>query len=172
MEPCQAQASLGIPKLERAMDDERYDAVLGVKETLRQFRQFVGECGEKTADNLLSGRIPVDQSQVGTGSGEESLAGPVRQTPGRSVSVALNAEHEALAEGQALMVQFLATNAQTRADAGLSKEQWIAEVLSGHADDDDAQIGCLLRIAELWKSGPWPWPRSVTWEEQAANERV
>jgi hypothetical protein len=154
------------------MNDEQYEAVLGVKETLRQFRQFVGECGEKTADDLLSGRVSLDPSQVSAkGAGETVVVG-VRQMPGISFSTSLEADRESYIEDQGSTIELLASNAQARADAGLSKEQWISEVLNGHTDDDEAQIGCLLRIAELWKNGPWPWPRSATWEEQTARDKV
>jgi hypothetical protein len=59
-----------------------------------------------------------------------------------------------------LTSQYLISDAVRSAAKGISKEQWIAEVLSGHKGGDAAQLACQRQIVTLWSDGPWAWPRT------------
>ena len=71
----------------------------------------------------------------------------------------LNAEKDAVAKNLGPAAELLASDAARRAGDGLSKEEWISEVLMGHSADDEAQLCCLRLILALWSGGPWPWQR-------------
>lgn len=71
----------------------------------------------------------------------------------------LHAEKDAPAKNLGPVAELLASDAAGRAGDGISKEEWISEVLTGHSADDEAQLGCLKVILALWSDGFWPWPR-------------
>lgn len=81
------------------------------------------------------------------------------ETEGLATVMGLDAENEVAARNFGPTAELLSSDPHHAARQGMSKESWIAEVIAGHAGDDAAQIGCLLRIIELSRNGSWPWLR-------------
>lgn len=84
---------------------------------------------------------------------------------------AIDAESEADAKNLPPGANFLAIEATRYASEGLTKEEWICDVLKGHVEDapgltgDEAQLQALRLIVTLWSDGPWPWPRDLAPKE-------
>lgn len=69
--------------------------------------------------------------------------------------------YEATAKGLSPLAGLLVMDGVLAAARGELKEEWIAQVLRGHAGDEDAQKICLGEILTLWNDGPWPWPKGT-----------
>lgn len=145
---------------------------LAMKELLRQFRQMQamlpeGDLGDYSTHELfqnmrelLKGKLDLEQFEAETDRLGEEIAAAAREEGDPVQLTIIDSDNEAEAKQLPLAARLLARNATRRAAVGLSKEQWIAEVLSGHSSDEDAQLACLSLIVGLWADGPWPWPRT------------
>jgi hypothetical protein len=69
------------------------------------------------------------------------------------------ATKEAENTGLPRIARFLIADANQWAAWGMSQYGWIAQVLKGHAGDEQAQAAVLAHIIKLWSEGPWPWLR-------------
>jgi hypothetical protein len=65
--------------------------------------------------------------------------------------------YDATARGLSRLAGLLVLDAVIAAARGELKEQWILEVLSGHAGDEHLQLECLREIVALWTEGILPW---------------
>lgn len=159
-----------------AKEPSREEVVLAMKEQMRQVQHMIASIGSEAVDEhlqsqesqevfakateLLAGKITVEEFEAATQHVFEELAAIVRKTDDPVGVTTLDVENEAAAKNLAPAAQLLAVDATRRAGDGISKEDWILEVLKGHAADEDAQLGCMRLIVTLWSEGPWPWPRS------------
>jgi len=144
------------------------ELILAAKELMRQFYRMV-ESGRLDSESRQAREILglMVKSREGAITGEEfnaaidriseDIAAMALKGDDPIAVTKLNSENEAAAKKLPRAGQFLAIDAAGRARAGLSKEEWISEVLKGHAADDEAQLGCLSVIVKLWRDGPWPW---------------
>ena len=153
--------------------EEKEETVLALKEVNRQFEKMRRMYGDEVMGDalstqgftecfadLLAGRITAtEDAQQRLDSFEEVLAQEMRATNDPMMVTGLDAENEAKAKQLPVAARMLIWDAVRSAAGGVTKEQWIAEVLSGHASDETAQLGCLRHIVTLWSDGPWAWPR-------------
>jgi len=151
------------------------EVALAIKEQMRQFDRMrdrlpggvtnphfesseVQEVFQKISQ-LLKGEIRQEEfeSVIGRLRAEEAAIASKLDDPTRLPM--LHAEKDAAAKNLSPVAKLLASGAARRAGDGLSKEEWISEVLTGHSADDEAQLGRLRFILALWSDGPWPWRR-------------
>ncbi len=127
---------------------ERDDAVLGLKEVKRQYEKMRRTFGpeaiddaftsasaqdfEKVIAGLSAGRITADDAEAELERATELFAQTVRATDDPMMVTALDADNEAKAKQLPQIAQLLIFDAVRSAAEGATKEQWIAEVLSGH----------------------------------------
>jgi hypothetical protein len=159
-------------------DAERDDALLALKEAMRQHNRSIEKYGEENFEatlNTSEGRKLFDLIQA-LRRGDISLADFEEQNSGirelieeKAVDLddvetimSLRAEHEAKTKGLSEAALTLLAGSNRAASEGLSKEEWIIEVLRGHQSDEWAQLGCLRHIVTLWADGPWSWPRDLS----------
>ncbi len=151
---------------------EKEETVLALKEVKRQFEKMRRIYGAEVMGDslpaqgltewpadLIAGRITAEDAEQRLDSFGEVLAQEMRATNDPMMVTGLDAENEAKAKHLRQAAQMLIWDAVRSAAAGATKEQWIAEVLSGHEGDEAAQLGCLRHIVTLWREGPWAWPR-------------
>jgi hypothetical protein len=151
------------------------EIALSMKEMLRQLQTLRENYGDQALNRFFSSDLAqeisstvmeVTAGNVSPTETETKLENLERQIEERFVEgsddpatvVSHRAEKEAGLRGFTSTAQLLVRNANRRAAAGLSKQEWMAEVLAGHADDDAAQRGCLAYVLELWNEGLLPWP--------------
>jgi hypothetical protein len=145
------------------------DVLLAMKELMRQTKKLSREFGDEAFDSSLgdgiedlkAGGPPKTLEEIERY--EEILAKEIRASDDPGMVTALDAENEVRTKSQnsCETAQLLARDAARDASLGITKEDWILEVLRGHGDDQEAQLGCLKHIAALWQDGPWPWPRTL-----------
>jgi hypothetical protein len=155
--------------------DEREEIALSMKEMLRQSQALRETWGDDALDQSLQSDLgqqisatlmEVMEGHVTPAEAQTRLEESERQIEERFVEgsddpatvMSHRAEKEAELKGLPSTAQLLVCDANKQAAAGVSKEEWIAEVLQGHADDDAAQLGCLACIVRLWSEGLLPWP--------------
>ena len=149
--------------------------VLAIKEQLRQFdrirnrlprgvlnRRFEPTELHEVFEHIrkaLGGQISQEEFEfiIGRLSEQEAAIGP--KLDRLTESAMLSAKNTAREKNLGPAAPLLASDAFRRCGDGLSKEEWISEVLVGHSADDAAQLGCLTLILTLWLDGPWPWAR-------------
>lgn len=156
--------------------DERAEIILAMKELRRQFQIMRAVMGDEAVDSALSssdlsqrllaqieelreGRISPTGAEAEQRAIDEWIDQAVAASDDPALVMAHRSESEAGIKGLPQTAQLLASDAAKRAAAGLSREEWITEVLQGHKSDEAAQLGCLKYIVTLWSEGPWPWPR-------------
>lgn len=155
--------------------EDKNELILTMKELIRQWTKMRNLLGDAVLDeimagalfqdmersmaDLLAGRTTPEEAQRALDENEERIARFGRETGDPGIITSLDAENESKAKELPETAQLLAKDAANCAAAGQSKEQWISDVLSGHAGDDAAQLGCLKHIVRLWSDGPWPWPQ-------------
>jgi hypothetical protein len=69
--------------------------------------------------------------------------------------------YDARVRGHSHLAGLLVLDAVIAAARGISKEQWILHVLTGHAGNDDAELECLREIVALWTDGVMPWSKGT-----------
>ena len=151
--------------------DWEREVLIVAKELMRQTEVFKstygGEPWGKDSDavkgivNLMQG-IQVAHISTGDAAAEiqsidERLEADISATNDPVLGTLKRSEIEAEAKGLPHLARLLAWDASRAAAAGMSKEQWIVQVVMGHEGDDKAQIACLKYILVLWEQGPWPW---------------
>jgi len=158
-------------------DNSQDESVLALKELKRQSEKMRDTMGDEAMDralasssevqdleraieNLCNGRITVEQAQHELDHAEELIGQAAREADDPELVTSVEAQNEARARQLPLAAELLVSDAVRSAAQGISKEQWIAEVLRGHERDEAAQLGCLRHIVTLWNDGPWPWPRT------------
>lgn len=151
-------------------NEERNEAITALLELGRQTTELLERYGEfefpeetatlqKTITDLRDGKISVEEADAITEEFDEGLSRSTRNSGDPSPITALDAENEAKAKGLPLAAQLLARDAAMRCGEGLTKEQWIINILQGHAENEPAQLRCLKHIVAIWSDGPWPWPK-------------
>jgi hypothetical protein len=161
------------------MAENREDVLLAMKELKRQGEKLRRRLGDEFVtrfddspegrdiqrgiEDLLAGRVTVEDASAEIERRDEALAKEIRASDDPGMISALDAENEVRAKSQKTngAAELLAADAFRDASLGIAKEDWILEVLNGHGDDQEAQLGCLKLIAALWQDGPWPWPRTL-----------
>lgn len=159
------------------MSGDREEAVLALKELLRQWKRLCDTEGSDAVSRVTSspefqaqeilikrftaGEISTEEMEQEGARFDELFRQRARQRGDPATIMALDAEDEASASNLAPAAQLLLSDAIKSAGNGFSTEQWIADVLIGHAGDDSAQLGCLRHIVALWSGGGWPWPRDI-----------
>jgi len=147
------------------------EVLIVAKELMRQtevFRlRYGGEPWGEDSDavkgitNLMQG-IQVGHVTIGDAAAEiqsidERLEADISGTSDPGLATLKRSEIEAEAKGLPHLARLLAWDASRAAVAGITKEEWIMQVVTGHEGDDKAQIACLKYIVVLWEQGPWPW---------------
>lgn len=154
----------------------KQDLLLYSKELKRQFEnlrrlgidvdEVVEESPEAQAfisnmEDFNAGRITAEQAAANIKNITDLTDNKMRDTGDPGLITVLDAESEALQKFSEMSVAVpLVRDAVLNADRGVTKEDWILEVLTGHGEDEDAQL-CLKIIIALWERGPWPWPRNL-----------
>jgi hypothetical protein len=157
---------------------ERDYVLLGMKELKRQFQKLRFRFGDevfslqfgnspegqdilRVVEDLKAGRITAEDASAEIEQCEEIIAKDIRATDDPGMITTLDAENEVRAKSQKPWgaAELLVSDAVRDAALGITKEDWILDVLKGHGHDEEAQLGCLKIIIELWQKGPWPWPR-------------
>jgi hypothetical protein len=147
------------------------EVLIVAKELLRQTEVFSRRYGQeawgrdsdavKGIVNLMQG---IQEGHISTGDAaaeiqsiDERLEADISATNDPALAMLKRSEIEAEAKGLSHLARLLAWDASRAAAAGLTHEEWILQVLTGHACDEKAQITCLKYILVLWEQGPWPW---------------
>jgi hypothetical protein len=153
---------------------ERCGAILALKELSRQAKRLMQRSSEISLEEagmpelgdqlrgILNGEISPVEAEIQNERTEERIEQSAIDADSPEIILGLRAEKEAKTKGLSPAAQLLASDSNRAASDGLSKEQWISEVLNGHESDEWAQLGCLKQITALWTEGPWPWPRDLT----------
>jgi|SRR5580700_4257689 hypothetical protein len=150
------------------------EVILAIRELMRQWQRMSESVGTEPIEDylrssgarevfkriteLLKGEITIGEFEAATDHLHENTAAMARDVDDPAQVTMVDAENEAAAKNLAPAARLLAVDAARRAGDGTSKEDWILEVLKGHASDEDAQLRCLRLIVALWSEGPWPWP--------------
>ena len=147
------------------------EVLIVAKELMRQTevfrRRYGGEPWGKDSDavqgivNLMQGiqvgHITTADAAAEIQSIDERLEADISATNDPALATLKRSEIEAEAKGLSHLARLLAWDASRAAAAGMTKEEWIMQVVTGHEDDEKAQITCLKYILVLWEQGPWPW---------------
>lgn len=153
------------------MGEEREELILAFKEMRRQAKRLLDAEGidvkispeiqdtEKRLQRFRAGLITEEEVLTELDRLTEETRRLARQMGDPGTVMGLDAENEVAARGLGVTAELLSADSHQAAQQGIPKENWIADVIAGHAGDDTAQIHCLLHIIELWRNGPWPWPR-------------
>lgn len=153
------------------MGEEREELILAFKEIRRQAKRLLDAEGidvripseiqdmEKLLQRFRAGLITEEEVVTELDRVTEETHRLARQTGDPGTVMGLDAENEVAARGLGATAELLSADSHQAAQQGISKEKWIADVIAGHGGDDTAQISCLVLIIELWRNGPWPWPR-------------
>lgn len=153
---------------------ECHEAVLALKELGRQAKRLMEKYGDISLEEvgtgefgsqlrgILSGEISLSKAEIQNEGADKMIEQEAIEADAPEIIMGLRAEKEARTKGLTLAAQLLASDSNRAAADGLSKEEWINEVLNGHEGDEWAQLGCLKKIVTLWSNGPWPWPRDLT----------
>jgi hypothetical protein len=151
---------------------ERRELILEFRELRRQAKRCLDAEGsdakmpseiiqhiEKPMERFRAGLITEQELEREADQVTEEIRRLERQTGDPAMVMGLDAKNEVAARGLGATAELLSADSHQAAQQGISKEKWIADVIAGHAGDDTAQICCLVYIIELWRNGPWPWPR-------------
>lgn len=148
---------------------ERNKGELFAQELDRQWYALRVRVGTRACEESLSipfshfakGMQRLENGEIQEGLSEVVLARfEVEELAETDSAVALTSakmSYEATAKGLSPLAGLLVMDAVLAAARGELKEEWIAQVLRGHAGDEDAQKICLREILALWNDGPWPW---------------
>ncbi|MFY9732478.1 MAG: hypothetical protein WAK24_17845 [Candidatus Acidiferrales bacterium] len=112
-------------------------------------------------EDLRAERTTVEDATAEIERCGEIIARNIRATDDPGMITALDAENEARAKSEEPWgaAELLVSDAARDAALGIAKEDWILDVLKGHGEDEESQLGCLKIIVTLWQEGPWVWPR-------------
>ena len=155
---------------ESMSEPTNYELLLAIKEQMRQMRVqrehlpagvFPSESEElyERLAKFVRGQITLDQLQAMAHASDET-DDEVVDVDDLTEMVAVDAENETKVKGFPLAAGFLVRDAARRCGDGLTRTEWISEVLAGHADDEGAQLGCLNLFVKLWSDDDlWAWPR-------------
>jgi hypothetical protein len=152
------------------------EVLIVAKELLRQTEVFRRQNGKeawgKDSDavkrivGLMQG---IEQGYISTGDAaaeiqniDERLEADISATKDSALATLKRSEIEAEAKGLSHLARLLAWDASRATAAGMTKEEWIMQVVTGHEGDEKAQITCLKYILVLWEQGPWPWQGTQT----------
>jgi hypothetical protein len=116
---------------------------------------------ETALRDYRSGLITIEKAQAEIARVKNLNEQFARQLGDPAMIMAFEVENEAKARQLSDTAQQLTWDASNSAGQGMSPEEWICEVLRGHAGDEDAQRRCLQLIVDLWSDGPWPWLRTT-----------
>ena len=155
-------------------DDEGEEIILALKEVRRQAKR-VRDAEVTDASNVVAfqfhedmesllrrfraGLIMEQEMESQLERFNEEIRRLARQLDDPATMMGLDAEIEVAARKLGPAAEALTGDAYQAIREGVSKEKWISDVISGHAGNDAAQIACIVHIVELWRNGPWPWPR-------------
>jgi hypothetical protein len=151
--------------------DWEREVLIVAKELMRQTelckRRYGGEPWGKDSDavngivNLMQGmqlgHITTGDAAAAIQTIDERLEADISATGDPALATLKRSEIEAEAKGLPHLARLLAWDASRAAVAGITKEEWIMQVVRGHEGDDKTQIACLKYILVLWEQGPWPW---------------
>jgi hypothetical protein len=159
-------------------DKEKNELLLALKEILRQAKKMVAAEGadaigadfphgleindlETALHDYRAGLATAEEAEAEIARIERLYEQAARELGDPAMIMAFEAENDAKARELSDTAQLLVGDASKAAGQGKSPEEWIWEVLRGHANDEDAQRRCLQLIVDLWSNGPWPWPRTT-----------
>jgi hypothetical protein len=145
------------------------EAELLIEELERQWYALRLRLGEDTLKDAFS--IPYEHFAKGM---QKLETGLIHEGLGEAVAARFEAEelnetdsivaltsaktsYDARARGLSRLAGLLVLDAVIAAARGELKEEWIVQVLSGHAGNEHFQLQCLREIVALWTEGIWPW---------------
>jgi hypothetical protein len=145
------------------------EAELLVEELERQWyalRLRLGEDAYKDTFSIPYERFAKGMQKLETGRIHEGLgeavaarfeAEELNETDSVVALTSAKTSYDATARGLSRLAGLLVLDAVIAAARGELKEEWIVQVLSGHAGNEDIQLECLREIVALWTEGIWPW---------------
>jgi hypothetical protein len=148
---------------------EREEEEQLIEELDRQWnalRLRLGEEAYKDTFSILYERFAKGMQRLETGQIYEGLgeavaarfeAEELNATDSVIALTSAKTSYDARARGLSRLAGLLVLDAVIAAANGELKEEWIVQVLSGHAGDENVQLECLREIVALWAEGIWPW---------------
>ena len=147
------------------------EVLIVAKELMRQTEVFGRRYGKEAwgkdsntvrgIENLMQGiqqgHISVGDAAAEIQSIDERLETDISSTKDPALAMLKRSEIEAEAKGLSHLARLLAWDGSRAAASGMTKEEWIMQVVTGHERDEKAQITCLKYILVLWEQGSWPW---------------
>jgi hypothetical protein len=129
-------------------------------------RLRLGEDAYKGTFSILYERFVQGMQKLQTGQIYEGLgeavaarfeAEELNETDNVVALTSAKTSYDARARGLSRLAGLLVLDAVIAAARGELKEEWIVQVLSGHAGNEVIQLECLREIIALWTEGIWPW---------------